>query len=71
MGMLSVRDAVIVTEEYRDINGKKKIVKEKLFEESEIYRAEGIVEKLKGLTINSARELLEKINQYLMMNTID
>lgn len=69
--MLSVRDAVIVTEEYRDINGKKKIVKEKLFEESEIYRAEGIVEKLKGLTINSARELLEKINQYLMMNTID
>lgn len=69
--MLSVRDAEIVMEEYRDIHGNKKIVKGKLFEESEMHRAEDIVEKLKGLTINSARELLEKINQYLMMDTID
>ena len=48
--------------------GEKKYMK--LFREEEIERAETIVTALNGLQIDSAQELLEKINMYLLQDSI-
>ncbi len=44
--------------------------KNKLFKEDEIARAETIVNALKGLSIESAQELLKKIDRYLLQTLL-
>lgn len=42
----------------------------KLFKKDEIARAETIVDALKGLSIESAQELLKKIDKYLLQTLL-
>lgn len=68
--MVDIKNAKIVTENYKDLNGKTRRFYAPFFNEDEIKRAATIVKALKGLRIASARELFEKINQYLLMEEI-
>ena len=42
----------------------------KLFSKEEISRAETIVNALEGLTIDSAQELLKKVNKYILQSLV-
>ncbi len=42
----------------------------KLFSKEEITRAETIVNALEGLTIDSAQELLKKVNKYILQSLV-
>lgn len=53
-------------EKWNGINGEVKSVNIKIFAESEMDRAETIVNALKGLTIESAQELMNKVNTFLL-----
>ena len=64
--MVSVKEALHVTDQYQSI-GSKEIHKiyAPIFEDHEVAKAETIVAELSGLTIESAKELLNKIEKYI------
>lgn len=66
----TIREAVDHSVYYTEIGTHKKRYVKRLFEEEEIERAEAIVTALNGLQIDSAQELLEKINMYLLQDSI-
>lgn len=65
-----LRDAEVIIEKYKPLDGNEVGIKGKLFEPDEVDRAEAIVNSLKGMSIASAQQLLEKINKYLLMDEI-
>ncbi len=66
----TIREAVDHSVYYTEIETHKKRYVKRLFEEEEIERAEAIVTALNGLQIDSAQELLKKINMYLLQDSI-
>nr|DAH68557.1 MAG TPA: hypothetical protein [Caudoviricetes sp.] len=62
--------AEYVADTYINIDGCKREVTTRIFNKDEIYRAEGIVKSLEGMTIDSAQRLLEKISIYLLKDEI-
>lgn len=52
------------------IDSDMKVHKKKLFEVNEIERAEAITNALKGLSIESAQELLKKVEKYLLQTLL-
>lgn len=68
--LVLIREAVDHSVYYTEIATHKKRYVKRLFEEEEIERAETIVTALNGLQIDSAQELLEKINIYLLQDSI-
>ncbi len=55
-------------ETWNSLDGKEKGLP--LFEKSELERAESIVQALDGMTIDSAKELLEKVSKSITQLTI-
>lgn len=55
-------------EVYREINGNKHCTL--LFHDNEIERAEKIANALEGLSIESAQELLKKMDKYLLQTLL-
>lgn len=68
--MVSVKEAQVVTDRYRDMKGKECVFYRPLFDSDETERAEAIAKALKGLDVATAQGLLRKIGQYLMMAEI-
>ena len=66
----SIKEAMHVTEEWRNINGETKKTMAPIFKESELGRAETIVNALKGLTIESAQDLLNRVRIYLLQDIV-
>lgn len=67
----SIEKAERKTKEFLDISsGDMKWGTARLFNSDEINRAKSIVNALEGLTIDSAQELLAKINQYLLLSKV-
>ena len=62
--------AEYVVDTYRNIDGCKREVTTRIFNDDEIYRAEEIAKSLEGMTIDSAQKLLEKISIYLLKDEI-
>lgn len=64
--MQKVKDAVRVTDHYQSIDGTElHEVRTKIFKNNEISKAETIVAELEGLTIETAKELLHKVEMYI------
>ena len=68
--LVPIREAVDRSVCYTELMTHKKQYVKRLFEEEEIERTETIVAALNGLQIDSAQELLEKINMYLLQDSI-
>ena len=58
-------------ERYNDLNGKgEKEIRIRIFNEDESERAEAIAKALDGMTIESARHFLMKIDSWLLQSEI-
>lgn len=68
--MKSIKEATHITEKWRNINGETKEVMMPIFKEIELERAETIVNALKGLTIESAQDLLNRVHIYLLQDIV-
>lgn len=67
----NIKDARRKSQEWEDIHsGNMKWGTVRMFNSDEMQRAEAIVNALEGLTIESAQELLSKVNQYLLLSKV-
>jgi hypothetical protein len=63
-------EAKVQAEPYWDIRGQRMACRKALFTKDETDQAEAIVKLLKGMDIDSARRLLEKVSRYLLLETV-
>lgn len=68
--MKSIKEAMHVTEVWKNINGETKKIMAPIFKETELGRAETIVNALEGLTIESAQDLLNRVHIYLLQDIV-
>lgn len=69
--MIPIKEATRVAESYKNMCGETKEIKKSIFSSSEFQRAETIINALRGLTIESAQQLLERVNLYMLQQVID
>ena len=66
--IVSIREAVDKEKYYEAPDSTRRYAK--LFTSEEVTRAEAIVDALEGLTIDSAQELLKKVNKYILQSLV-